>query len=56
MNLSEAIVIGSAFVAVGIFVGLKAISDALYALWNLLYDLSININHYTKSEEEGGAE
>ena len=54
MNLSEAIVMGSAFVAVGIFYGLKTIAEALYALWKLLHDLHININHYTKSEKEGG--
>ena len=52
MNLSEAIVMGSAFVAVGLFFGLKTIADALYALWKLLHDLQININHFTK----GGAE
>ena len=54
MNLSAAIVTGSAFIAVGIFFGLKTISDALYALWKLLHDIRININHYTKSEQEGG--
>ena len=54
MNLSVAIVMGSAFVAAGIFFGLKTIADALYALWNMLHDWRININHYTKSENEGG--
>lgn len=57
MNLPIAIVMGSVFIAVGLFFGLKTISDALYALWKLLHDLRIIINHYhhTKSEQEGGA-
>lgn len=56
MNLPIAIVMGSVFIAVGLFFGLKTISEALYALWRLLHDLRINVNHYTKSETEGAAE
>lgn len=56
MNLPIAIVMGSMFIAVGLFFGLKTISDALYALWKLLHDLRINVNHYTKSEQKGGEE
>lgn len=56
MNLSVAIVMGSAFVAAGIFFGLKTIADSLYALWKLLHDLRININHYTEFKKEGGTE
>lgn len=52
MNLPMAIVMGSAFIAVGLFFGLKTVSDALYALWKLLHDLRINVNHYNKSERD----
>ena len=55
MNLPVAIVMGSVFIAVGLFFGLKTISDALYALWKLLHDLRISVNHYTEVVKEGGA-
>ncbi len=55
MTLPIAIATGCVFIAVGVFFGLKTISDALYALWKLLHDLRIDVNHYTKSEQEGGA-
>lgn len=54
-NLQAAIVMGSAFIAVGLFFGLKTISDALYALWRLLHNLRINVNHCTEVVKEGGA-
>ena len=58
MNLSVAIIIGSAIVAVslffGIYYGLMAVSDSLYTLCHVLCSLRINVNHHTKSEQEGG--
>lgn len=55
MNLPVATVMGSVFIAVGLFFGLKTISYALDALWELLHDLHIDVNHYTKTAKEGGA-
>ena len=59
MNLSVAILLGSIIIATslffGIYYGLLAISDSLYTVCKVLCDLRININHYTKSEQEGGA-
>lgn len=45
---------GSAFIAVGLCFGMKTISDALYALWKLLHDIRINVNHYTEVTKKGG--
>ena len=58
MNLSIAIIIGSVIVAVmlGIYYALIAISDSLYTLCKLLCVLRITDNHYTKTEQKGGAE
>lgn len=59
MNLLVAIIIGSIIFAVrlffGIYYGLMAVSDSLYTLCKVLCGLRINVNHYTKSEQEGGA-
>ena len=51
-NLPGAIVMGSVVIAVGLFFGLKTVSDALYALWKLLHELHIDVNHYTKVVKE----
>lgn len=51
MNLPTSIVVGSMFIAVGIFYGFKTVAYSFDRIWMLLHDLHINVNHFCHYEE-----
>ena len=52
-SLTLAIIMGSVIVSVSLFSGLMAIANELLELRKMLRGLCIDVNHYTKSEQEG---